>query len=205
MDRSEFIDKITSHKTKLFGFAMKLTQNREDAADLMQETSYRALKNLSSFQPNSNFKAWITTIMRNTFINKYRKEKRRLGLENNLQGEHQIKLSATTQNEGESNRTVEELIALVNQLKEDLKRPFLLRYSGYKYEEIAEQLNISVTTVSKALKDYPDVSKKTKGLVKELAKTLNYKPNTFAVNLRTKESKTIGLIIPVIVHHFFQM
>jgi len=70
-------------------------------------------------------------------------------------------------------------------------------------KEIAEQLNISVTTVSKALKDYPDVSQKTKQLVKELAKTLNYKPNAFAVNLRTKESKTIGLIIPVIVHHFF--
>ncbi|WP_282133944.1 LacI family DNA-binding transcriptional regulator [Seonamhaeicola maritimus] len=69
--------------------------------------------------------------------------------------------------------------------------------------DIAEQLNISVTTVSKALKDYPDVSKKTKMQVRELAKTLNYKPNAFAVNLRTKESKTIGLIIPVIVHHFF--
>jgi len=70
-------------------------------------------------------------------------------------------------------------------------------------KQIAEQLNISVTTVSKALKDYPDISKKTKGLVKELAKTLNYKPNSFAVNLRNKESKTIGLIIPEIVHHFF--
>lgn len=70
-------------------------------------------------------------------------------------------------------------------------------------KDIAEQLNISVTTVSKALKDYPDVSKKTKLQVRELAKTLNYKPNAFAVNLRTKESKTIGLIIPVIVHHFF--
>lgn len=70
-------------------------------------------------------------------------------------------------------------------------------------KQIAEQLNISVTTVSKALKDYPDISKKTKAMVKELAKTLNYKPNTFAVNLRTKESKTVGLIIPEIVHHFF--
>jgi len=70
-------------------------------------------------------------------------------------------------------------------------------------KEIAERLGISVATVSKALKDYPDVSKRTKGLVKELAKTLNYKPNAFAVNLRTKESKTIGLIIPEIVHHFF--
>ena len=70
-------------------------------------------------------------------------------------------------------------------------------------QEIADRLNISVTTVSKALKDYPDISKKTKAMVKELAKTLNYRPNAFAVNLRTRESKTIGLIIPEIVHHFF--
>lgn len=70
-------------------------------------------------------------------------------------------------------------------------------------KQIAETLGISVTTVSKALKDYPDVSKKTKALVKDLAQTLNYKPNAFAVNLRTKESKTIGLIVPEIVHHFF--
>jgi LacI family transcriptional regulator len=70
-------------------------------------------------------------------------------------------------------------------------------------KDIAEQLNISVTTVSKALKDYPDVNKTTRALVRELAKTLNYKPNAFAVNLRKKESKTIGVIIPAIVHHFF--
>ncbi|WP_411766759.1 LacI family DNA-binding transcriptional regulator [Winogradskyella sp. A3E31] len=70
-------------------------------------------------------------------------------------------------------------------------------------KQIAETLNISITTVSKALKDYPDVSKKTKRLVKETAEILNYKPNAFAVNLRTKESKTIGLIIPEVVHHFF--
>jgi len=70
-------------------------------------------------------------------------------------------------------------------------------------KQIAEKLGISVATVSKALKDYPDVSKKTKRLVTELAQTLNYKPNAFAVTLRTKESKTIGLIIPEVVHHFF--
>ncbi|WP_179021123.1 LacI family DNA-binding transcriptional regulator [Winogradskyella forsetii] len=70
-------------------------------------------------------------------------------------------------------------------------------------KEIAETLGMSVSTVSKALKNYPDVSKKTKRLVKETAEVLNYKPNAFAVNLRTKESKTIGLIIPEVVHHFF--
>ena len=70
-------------------------------------------------------------------------------------------------------------------------------------KQIAEQLGISIATVSKALKDYPDVSKKTRKLVRETAFMLNYKPNSFAVNLRTRESKTIGLIIPEIVHHFF--
>jgi LacI family transcriptional regulator len=70
-------------------------------------------------------------------------------------------------------------------------------------KEIAETLGISITTVSKALKNYPDVSEKTRKAVLALAEELNYTPNSFAVNLRTKESKTIGLIIPEVVHHFF--
>ncbi len=70
-------------------------------------------------------------------------------------------------------------------------------------KEIADILGVSITTVSKALKNYPDVSAKTKKAVIELAEELNFTPNSFAVNLRTKESKTIGLIIPEVVHHFF--
>jgi LacI family transcriptional regulator len=70
-------------------------------------------------------------------------------------------------------------------------------------KQIAETLGISITTVSKALKNYPDVSAKTRKSVLDLANTLQYTPNSFAVNLRTKESKTIGLIIPEVVHHFF--
>ena len=70
-------------------------------------------------------------------------------------------------------------------------------------KEIAAQLGISITTVSKSLKGYSDVSEKTKNAVIELAQKLHYTPNSFAVNLRTKESKTIGLIIPTLVHDFF--
>ncbi|WP_395045080.1 LacI family DNA-binding transcriptional regulator [Flavobacterium sp.] len=70
-------------------------------------------------------------------------------------------------------------------------------------KEIAAKLGISITTVSKALKNYPDVSEKTRAAVLELTKSLHYTPNSFAVNLRTKESYTIGLIIPEVVHHFF--
>ncbi|HRM13273.1 MAG TPA: LacI family DNA-binding transcriptional regulator, partial [Flavobacterium sp.] len=67
-------------------------------------------------------------------------------------------------------------------------------------KEIAETLGISITTVSKALKNYSDVSEKTRKAVIALAEELSYTPNSFAVNLRTKESKTIGLIIPEVVH-----
>ena len=70
-------------------------------------------------------------------------------------------------------------------------------------QDIANTLGVSISTVSKALKDYPDIGIKTKALVRELAVTLNYTPNPFAVNLRTKQSKTIGVIIPEFVHYFF--
>lgn len=70
-------------------------------------------------------------------------------------------------------------------------------------KDLADELGVSITTVSKALKDYPDVSKKTKERVKKLANELNYVPNSFAVGLRKQQSKTIGVIIPTMVHYFF--
>lgn len=70
-------------------------------------------------------------------------------------------------------------------------------------KDIALELNISITTVSKALKGYSDVSSSTKKAVFKMAKKMNYIPNTVAVNLRTQQTKTIGVIIPAIVHHFF--
>lgn len=70
-------------------------------------------------------------------------------------------------------------------------------------KDLAKQLGLSVTTVSKALKGYPDVSAKTKALVENLASKLNYVPNSFAVGLRKQQSKTIGVIIPTMVHYFF--
>lgn len=70
-------------------------------------------------------------------------------------------------------------------------------------KEIAKKLGISITTVSKALKDYTDVSAKTKKAVQDAVAELNYTPNNFALYLKTNESKTVGLVIPEVVHHFF--
>lgn len=70
-------------------------------------------------------------------------------------------------------------------------------------KKIAEQLGLSISTVSKALKDYPDVSAKTKDKVRSLVAELNYVPNSSAVSLRSQRTNTIGVIIPETVHHFF--
>ncbi len=70
-------------------------------------------------------------------------------------------------------------------------------------KKMAEKLGLSTATVSKALKNYPDINKQTKQRVLDLAASLNYQPNSLAQGLRNKESKIIGLIVPKIVHHFF--
>ena len=75
--------------------------------------------------------------------------------------------------------------------------------SNISLKYLATQLNMSVSTVSKALRDYKDVGEDTKTIVKALAKELDFIPNNIAVNLKTKSSKTIGLILPSIVHWFF--
>ncbi len=70
-------------------------------------------------------------------------------------------------------------------------------------KDIAEKLNVSPSTVSRSLKDHPDISIKTRNAVKELAKLLGYKPNLIALNLKNSRTNTIGLLVPEIEHHFF--
>jgi RNA polymerase sigma-70 factor (ECF subfamily) len=74
MNQVEFQRRWYELESLLFGFAMKLTRNKEEAKDLMQETVLKAYRNRDRFRINTNFKAWTTTIMRNTFINAYRKK-----------------------------------------------------------------------------------------------------------------------------------
>ena len=127
---------------------MTLTRNGEDAKDLMQETVYKAFKNLKQFKVGSNFRAWMAMIMRNAFINKYRKDKRKHSFENNFDA---ININHLTKqavyNEGTSNSMVSELKSLINELNEDLQKPFLLHYIGFKYEEIAQKMNLPLGTI----------------------------------------------------------
>src|SRR5512133_638455 len=70
-------------------------------------------------------------------------------------------------------------------------------------KDIARALGVSISTVSRALKDHPDISSQTKKLVRDLVEKMKYKPNAIALSLRSQRTKIIGVIIPEIVHHFF--
>jgi len=78
-----------------------------------------------------------------------------------------------------------------------------MRSAQITIKDIAKELGVSVSTVSRALKDHPDISVKTKKRVQDLANKLNYKPNAIALSLRKSKTNVIGLVIPQIVHHFF--
>ena len=147
-------------------FALMLTANREDAQDLMQDTTLKVLDNQEKFIDNVNFKGWVLTIMRNIFINNYHKIVRTQTVVD--QGEDLYNLDITNESgfdSPEGSYQIQEISKAIENLNKDLKIPFSMYVSGYKYNEIAEKLNLPLGTVKsriffarqelqKTLKDY---------------------------------------------------
>ena len=146
MDTLEFSNRFSQMERMLMAFALKLTNNLEDAKDLVQETGCRAYNHRDSFQIDSNFRAWLTVIMRNTFINDYRKRKRR-----NLWFEpidsQQVAQVTTGGNAAESNLVMQELSSVLDDMDDSFRTPFLMHYQGFKYDEISVELDIPLGTV----------------------------------------------------------
>lgn len=139
------LDQFTS---MLYAFAYKLTGNYYEAQDLYQDTAVRVITNADKFKPGTNFKAWSSTIMRNIFINNYRKKKTRNIIIDTTDNDYYVDSGdQKVFNEGITNVQYEELMELVEGLPVDLKTPFLLRYRGYKYDEIAKELELPLGTV----------------------------------------------------------
>ncbi len=148
MSHIEFTQHFHQFQTLLYAFAFRLTKDEDDAQDLVQETAYKAFKYKDMYQPRTNLRAWLMTIMRNTFINNYRQRKRRQTLSDFTGSDFLIDSGAqTVRNEGESDITTEEIQVVINNLEDWLKIPFLMFLQGYKYDEIAESLQIPVGTV----------------------------------------------------------
>lgn len=132
----------------LHAFAYKLTKNMDDAKDLYQETAFRALTNQDKFRPGTNLKAWLFTIMRNIFINNYRKKIKANTIFDATDNLYYLNAgSKTVGNRAESSIMMEELQNIVDTLDDSIRVPFVMHYYGYKYQEIAEQLSLPLGTV----------------------------------------------------------
>jgi RNA polymerase sigma-70 factor (ECF subfamily) len=144
----EFNNQVQQLSESLYSFAYNLTRNIEDAKDLIQETAYRALLNREKFKMNSNLKAWLYTIMKNIFINNYRKEsKQRTILADSENNFYESSLNATTSNSAEAKLGLACIEKELASIDPNLRTPFIRYFEGYKYHEIADELNLPLGTV----------------------------------------------------------
>lgn len=139
-----FQQQVIQHQTYLSHLAKRFTKSTADAEDLVQETIIRLLQSEDKFQAGSNFKAWSGIILRNTFINNYRKTETRAPRMNDLR---KINAAKTSENDGTIYIALEELECTIESLSDTIKIPFLLFYQGYSYEEIAQHFDVPLGTI----------------------------------------------------------
>ena len=143
-----FKNEVTDYYKPLKGYALKLTRNMDDADDLVQETMLKAFKNDEKFAQGTNMKGWLYTIMRNIFINNYRRLVNSQVFTDDTDNQYYINsASNTSRNTGESRLILKDIHTAIDSLSDNLKTPFMMSYNGYKYEEIAKTLAIPLGTV----------------------------------------------------------
>jgi RNA polymerase sigma factor (sigma-70 family) len=148
MKKSNFKTEVTDHYKPLRGYALKLTRNTDDADDLVQETMLKAFKNDEKFEQGTNMKGWLYTIMRNIFINNYRRLVNSHVFTDDTDNQYYINSSSNiSRNLGESRLIIQEINTAIDSLSDNLKTPFMMSYNGFKYEEIAKTLSIPLGTV----------------------------------------------------------
>lgn len=139
---------VSDESNPLRAYALKLTHDMDDANDLVQETMLKAFVNEEKFQEGTNLKGWLYTIMKNIFINKYRRAVKSNIFNDPTENQYFLNSSSLThRNDGEGNLIMNEITKALAGLNDNLKTPFLMSYRGYKYEEIANSLQIPLGTV----------------------------------------------------------
>ena len=148
MDTAKFRRELLEVQSELQRFAYKLTADKEEANDLLQETSLKALGNMDKYTPDTYFKGWVYTIMRNIFINNYRKDVRDQTFidhtDNLFHINSQFELDDYITDNGYDGK---EIYRVVHSLQREYRIPFLMHISGFKYREIADRLALPLGTV----------------------------------------------------------
>jgi RNA polymerase sigma factor (sigma-70 family) len=148
MSVTEFNEMLLDNSAALKPFAVSLTHDPQGAKDLYQETIYKALANRDKFDNGTNSKAWLFTIMRNIFINEYRRKMKRRTIFNDSGNKFLVNSGkAVLKNGGEGSLQLKEIKRAIAQLPQIFRTPFLLYFEGYRYYEIAYSLNEPLGTV----------------------------------------------------------
>jgi RNA polymerase sigma-70 factor (ECF subfamily) len=148
MENALFQANLMSIQGNMLNFAYMLTANRDDAYDLLQDTTLKVLDNADKYVDNVNFKGWVFTIMRNIFINNYRRIVRTATVIDRTEDLFHLNLP---QNSGfdtpEGTISVIEITAVINSFTDEYRIPFSMHVAGYKYAEIAEEMQLPLGTV----------------------------------------------------------
>ncbi len=163
-----FKSEVLNAQKYLKPFALKLTNDIVDAEDLIQETMFKAFSNENKFSQGTNLKAWLFTIMKNIFINDYRKKVKQNTVVDTTDNLYYINSSTVIGNTGERNFVMRDIQQALLQLSPEFRVPFMMYFNGYKYNEISEKLNLPLGTVKsriffarkdlkKLLKQYEDI------------------------------------------------
>lgn len=148
MSPIEFNQMLLTNAEFLRPFAITLTRDNETAKDLFQETLFRALANKEKYNVGTNIKAWLYTIMRNIFINNYRRKARQNTVLDYTPNEFLLDYNQTVLNNGaEATLQLKEMQTYIHELPDIFKKPFLLYFDGFKYHEIAGMLKEPLGTI----------------------------------------------------------
>ncbi|HCX76255.1 MAG TPA: RNA polymerase subunit sigma [Algoriphagus sp.] len=148
MTTLEFSYSLHKLSSTLKPFALKLTRDMDDANDLLQDTMVKAFTNRDKFTEGTNLKAWLYTIMKNTFITNYQRMVRRGTFVDTTDNLHYINSSdSQIENGVYGNFAMEDIYTAIDKLDDVYKTPFMMHYRGFKYHEIADKLQIPMGTV----------------------------------------------------------
>lgn len=148
MTQTEFSNCVSLHARSLRSHALNFTKDPDDANDLLQDTLLKATRFAESFNQGTNIRGWLFVIMKNTFINNYHKtQKSRLRLVQEDEISSANLANSASVNEALSNFAVSDIKTALSNLPEMYVIPFIKYFEGYRYEEIAQELNIPIGTV----------------------------------------------------------
>ena len=148
MGTAKFQSNLMSLQANMLNFAYMLTSNRDDAYDLLQDTTLKALDNEDKFTEGTNFKGWVFTIMRNIFINNYRRGARQATVVDTTENLYLLNIAQDSGMETpEGSYSVSEISDSISDLPEEFRIPFSMHVAGYKYNEIAEHMQLPLGTV----------------------------------------------------------